>query len=49
MDEIIDGVRPKFPNSVAIGTDNVVYWTDSNTNYGLNDGIYPFMVDGTGR
>lgn len=49
MDEIIDGVRPKLPNSVVTATDGAIYWTDSDTNYKLHDGLYTLFVDGTGR
>lgn len=49
MDEIIDGVRPKIPNSVVTATDGAIYWTDSDTNYKLHDGLYTIFVDGTGR
>lgn len=49
MDEVIDGVRPKLPNSVVIASDGTMYWTDSDTNYKLHDGIYTLFVDGTGR
>uniref|UniRef100_A0A2S2PC81 Adipocyte plasma membrane-associated protein n=1 Tax=Schizaphis graminum TaxID=13262 RepID=A0A2S2PC81_SCHGA len=49
MDEVIDGVRPKLPNSVVVTSDGTVYWTDSDTNYKLHDGVYTLFVDGTGR
>lgn len=49
MDEVIDGVRPKIPNSVVIASDDTMYWTDSDTNYKLHDGLYTLFVDGTGR
>jgi len=49
LDEVIDGVRPKLPNSVVVASDGFVYWTDSDTNYKLHDGVYSLFVDGTGR
>lgn len=49
LDEVIDGVRPKLPNSVVVASDGSVYWTDSDTNYKLHDGVYSLFVDGTGR
>lgn len=49
MDEIIDGVRPKIPNSVVPATDGAIYWTDSDSNFKLYDGLYTMFVDGTGR
>lgn len=49
MDEAIDGVRPKLPNSIVIASDGIMYWTDSSTNYKLHDGLYSLLVDGTGR
>lgn len=49
MDDVIDGVKPKLPNSVAIASDGTVYWTDSDTNYALHDGLYTIFTDGTGR
>ncbi|XP_022178955.1 adipocyte plasma membrane-associated protein-like [Myzus persicae] len=49
IDEVIDGVRPQIPNSVAIASDGTLYWTDSDTNYKLHDGLYTLFVDGTGR
>lgn len=49
MDEAIDGVRPKLPNSVVVASDGIVYWTDSSSNYKLFDGLYSYFVDGTGR
>jgi len=49
MDEVIDGARPKLPNSVVVTSDGNVYWTDSDTNYKLHDGAYTLFVDGTGR
>ncbi|KAF0741436.1 adipocyte plasma membrane-associated protein-like isoform X2 [Aphis craccivora] len=49
LDEVIDGVRPKLSNSVVVASDGFVYWTDSDTNYKLHDGVYSLFVDGTGR
>ncbi|XP_026816428.1 adipocyte plasma membrane-associated protein-like [Rhopalosiphum maidis] len=49
MDEDIDGARPKIPNSVVVTSDGTVYWTDSDSNYKLYDGVYTLFVDGTGR
>lgn len=49
MNDLIDGVRPKIPNSIVIASDGTVYWTDSDTNFSLNDGLYTIFADGTGR
>lgn len=49
MEEAIDGVQPNLPNSIAIASDGTIYWTDSDTNYKLHDGLYSLFVDGTGR
>uniref|UniRef100_A0A2H8TTQ5 Adipocyte plasma membrane-associated protein n=1 Tax=Melanaphis sacchari TaxID=742174 RepID=A0A2H8TTQ5_9HEMI len=49
MDEVIDGARPNLPNSVVVASDGTVYWTDSDINYKLYDGVYTMLVDGTGR
>lgn len=49
MDEEIDGVKPKIPNSVIVASDGTIYWTDSDTNYDLYDGVYTIFADGTGR
>ncbi|VVC29780.1 Hypothetical protein CINCED_3A009369 [Cinara cedri] len=49
MDQPIEGVRPKFPNSVTIASDGTIYWTDSDTNFKLHDGVYTLLADGSGR
>lgn len=49
VDDVIDGVKPKLPNSVVVASDGTVYWTDSDTNYALHDGLYTLFADGTGR
>ncbi|XP_050527164.1 adipocyte plasma membrane-associated protein Hemomucin isoform X2 [Daktulosphaira vitifoliae] len=49
MNDIIEGKTPKIPNSVAVASDGTVYWTDSDTNHALHDGIFTMLVDGTGR
>jgi sugar lactone lactonase YvrE len=49
MEDVIDGVRPKLPNSVAVSSDGTIYWTDSDSHYALHDGVYTILVDGTGR
>jgi len=49
LDDVIDGVRPKLPNSVVVASDGTMYWTDSDTNYKLHNGVYTLLVDGTGR
>jgi len=49
MDEIIDGLLPKIPNGVIVATDGTVYWTDADTNFALNNSLYTFYADGTGR
>jgi len=49
MEEVIDGSRPKLPNAVIVATDGIVYWTDADVNFALNDSLYAFYADGTGR
>lgn len=49
MEHVIDGFRPKLPNSVIVASDGIVYWTDSDTNFALHDGMYTLFTDGTGR
>lgn len=49
MNDLIDGVRPKIPNAIVVASDGTVYWTDSDTNFSINDGFYSMFVDGTGR
>lgn len=49
MNEVIDGSKPKLPNSVVVASDGIIYWTDSDSNYKLHDGLYTMFVDGTGR
>lgn len=49
MEKDIEGVRPKLPNAVVISSVGTMYWTDSDTNYALHDGLYTALVDGTGR
>ncbi|XP_050438846.1 adipocyte plasma membrane-associated protein Hemomucin-like [Adelges cooleyi] len=49
MTDIIDGKPPNLPNSVVVASDGSVYWTDSDSNHKLHDGLYTVFVDGTGR
>lgn len=49
MDVPIEGVLPKLPNSLTIASDGIIYWTDSDTNFRLHDGVYTIFADGTGR
>jgi len=49
MENEIDGFRPKIPNSVIVASDGAVYWTDSDRNFALFDGLYTVFTDATGR
>ncbi|CAH0550989.1 unnamed protein product [Brassicogethes aeneus] len=45
----INGYKPKIPNSVAVASNGDIFWTDSSTDFLLQDGIYAVLSDGSGR
>ncbi|XP_044745439.1 adipocyte plasma membrane-associated protein-like [Coccinella septempunctata] len=47
--EEIDGKPTKVPNSVAVSCNGDVYWTDSSSNFLLQDGLFAFLDDPSGR
>lgn len=49
MDKEIDGKKPGIPNSVAVSKNGDIYWTDSSTEFKLEDGVYTMLGDGSGR
>ncbi|KAK9874105.1 hypothetical protein WA026_002459 [Henosepilachna vigintioctopunctata] len=49
MDEEIDGRKPKLPNSLVVACNGDIYWTDSDTNFSLQDIVYSLLGDGSGR
>lgn len=49
VDQEIGGKLPKLPNSVALSSNGDIYWTDSTTEFTLQDGVYDLLADGSGR
>lgn len=49
MDGEIEDKKPKLPNSLAISKNGDIYWTDSSSDFKLEDGVYSLLADGTGR
>lgn len=49
MDEKIEGKRAKVPNSIAVASNGDIYWTDSSTEFSLEDGVFDMLADGSGR
>lgn len=49
VDEQIDGVNVTLPNSVAVASNGDVFWSDSSTEFDLQDGIFDLLADGSGR
>ncbi|XP_050675410.1 adipocyte plasma membrane-associated protein Hemomucin-like [Leptidea sinapis] len=45
----INGKTPKLFNSVALDKNDGLYWTDSSTEYHLNDGVFASISDPSGR
>lgn len=45
----IEGRAPKIVNSITLASNGDIYWTDSSTDFHLEDGVYSFLADGTGR
>ncbi|CAH0550988.1 unnamed protein product [Brassicogethes aeneus] len=49
MDAEINGKKPKLPNSLVVAQNGDLYWTDSSTEFILQDGIIDMLADGSGR
>lgn len=49
MDVPIDTNKPRLINGVDVASDDTVYWTDSTSEVGLEDGLYSLLGDGSGR
>uniref|UniRef100_A0A8D8TQJ2 Adipocyte plasma membrane-associated protein n=1 Tax=Cacopsylla melanoneura TaxID=428564 RepID=A0A8D8TQJ2_9HEMI len=49
LDVEIDGVKPLVPNSLAVASDGMIYWSDSSTHYNLYDGVFDCLTSGSGR
>ncbi|XP_047537023.1 adipocyte plasma membrane-associated protein [Vanessa atalanta] len=45
----INGRTPKLFNSIALGQNGDLYWTDSTSDYPLKDGVFSLISDPTGR
>ncbi|KAL3286813.1 hypothetical protein HHI36_001305 [Cryptolaemus montrouzieri] len=45
----IEGRKVKFPNSVAVGCNGDIYWTESSTDFSLQDGVFALLADPSGR
>lgn len=45
----IDGRVPKLINSIALGKNGDLYWTDSTSDYHLKDGAMSSLSDPSGR
>lgn len=46
---VVEGKRVGIFNSVEIAKDGTIYWTDSSSDFELQDGIYTILADGSGR
>lgn len=46
---VIEGRRPQLFNSVEVSKSGIIFWTDSSTEFTLEDGIFSVLADGTGR
>ncbi|GJQ80827.1 Hmu [Trypoxylus dichotomus] len=49
LDTEINGKKPKLPNAVVIASNGDLYWTDSSTDFNLENGLFDLFADGTGR
>lgn len=45
----IDGKKPKLFNSIAVASNGDIYWSDSSTEFLLEDGIFDILADPSGR
>ncbi|XP_022904498.2 adipocyte plasma membrane-associated protein Hemomucin-like [Onthophagus taurus] len=49
VDQEIAGKKPKLPNSIALATNGDIFWSDSSTEFLLQDGAIDSFADGSGR
>lgn len=49
IDDVIGGRNVTLPNSVAVGSNGDLFWTDSSTEFQLQDGVFDLLADGSGR
>ncbi|RZC38688.1 adipocyte plasma membrane-associated protein-like, partial [Asbolus verrucosus] len=49
IDEQIGGRNVTLPNSVAVTSNGDLFWTDSSTEFILQDGVFDMLADGSGR
>lgn len=49
VDEEIEGRKPKLPNSLVVATNGDLYWSDSSSEFLLEDGVFDMLADGSGR
>lgn len=47
--EDIEGKTPKWFNGLAVAKNGDIYWTDSSTNFHLDNGLFEFLSDPSGR
>ncbi|KAG5890711.1 hypothetical protein JTB14_016541 [Gonioctena quinquepunctata] len=47
--EEIEGKKPKIFNSLAIASNGDIFWTDSSSEFFLDDALYDFLADPSGR
>lgn len=45
----IGGKKSKLFNSVALASNGDIYWTDSSSDFNLEDGVFTFLADPSGR
>ncbi|XP_012055281.1 PREDICTED: adipocyte plasma membrane-associated protein-like [Atta cephalotes] len=45
----IDGKIPRIPNNIDIAKNGDIYWTDSNTDFAINDLAMTFLTNPSGR
>lgn len=49
INQEINGKKPKIPNSIALASNGDIYWSDSSTEFFLEDGVFDFLADPSGR
>lgn len=49
MDQEIGGEKPKIPNAIVVASNGDLYWSDSSTEFSIEDGSFDMLADGTGR
>lgn len=47
--EPIEGKPPQIPNSLDIAKNGDIYWSDSSTDFHLQDGMHTFLANPSGR